>query len=187
MKKLILLSVLAAFSILTACSKLKKLADINVDLTFSQQMQVPIVPGYTEGMPLPMGITIPFPAIPVATNSKEFISSHNTAANMIVDVNLKSLTFQITTPATQNFDFMDTVQLYISSKTQPEVLVAYKYGIQKSTQTIEFYTITAVNLKNYFVEDTMYFRISAHVNAIPSSGTNLNLSSVLHVLANPLN
>ncbi len=187
MKKLILLCTLAAFSLLPACSKIKQLANINVDLPFSQQMQVPAVQGYTEGMQLPMGVTIPFPAIPVATNSKDFIATYNTAANMIVDVDLKSLNFQITAPATQNFDFMDTVQLYISSKSQPEVLVAYKYGVPKSTQSIDFYTITSVNLKNYFVEDTMYFRISAHVNAIPASGTNLKLSSVLHVLANPLN
>ena len=103
-----------------------------------------------------------------------------------VKVDLKKLSVQILTPPTQNFDFLDTIQLYLSAAGQPEMLVAYQYVIPKGATTLDFFTVTDVNLKNYFLADTMYFRMRARINTVPEGGTKLNIASVFHMLANPL-
>ena len=112
--------------------------------------------------------------------------TYSTAANKIISVGLQSLALQIQAPATQNFDFLDSVQVYISAAGQPELLVAYQYSIAKGQTTLNMNPVTDVNLKNYFVQDTIYFRLTTHVNAIPATGTQLNIASSFHVQANLL-
>jgi len=93
---------------------------------------------------------------------------------------------QILSPATQNFDFLDTVQLYMSAPMLPEVLMAYQYNIPKGSTTLNLTTITEVDMKSYFLADTMYLRMRTYINAVPASGTQLNIATTFHMIANPL-
>ena len=73
MKKLMILSVVALTSFLTGCTKIRHLADINVDIPYNQEVTVPQYAGGggIEGFPIHNGgAQLPFPAIPVATDSK---------------------------------------------------------------------------------------------------------------------
>ena len=182
-----ILSVIALTSVFTGCTKVKHLADINVDIPYNKEVNIPQYAGGYSGMPIPGGgAQLPFPAIPVATNSKAYIAQYNTSAEKIIKVDLKSLSLQILSPEAQNFDFLDNVQVYISGQTLPEMLLASNYSVPKGLSTLTLTTSTDVNLKNYFLQDTIYFRLSAHINAVPISGTRLNIASVFHMLANPL-
>jgi hypothetical protein len=182
--------VLAAIGIVlfSACSKIKQLANINVDIPYSQQFSVPQVAGDTQGVALPAGgISLSFPAVGFATNSQQYISQYNTAVSLITDVDLKSLELQILSPATQNFNFIDSVQIYISAPSQPLVLVAYEYNLPQGSTSLNLTTLTSVNLKNYFVQDSIYFTLVTRLNAIPATGTQMNMAAQLNLLANPLN
>jgi hypothetical protein len=171
---------------LTGCNKTKQLANINFDIPYNQQVAVPSS-GYTFGTPLPPGgITLPFPAVPVPTNAQQYISTYHTSADKILAVNLKSLSLQILSPAGQTFDFLDNVDLYISAKNQQEVLIASQHTVAKGLTTLQLNADESVNLKNYFIQDTMYFRMTTHINAVPPDSAQLKISSVFHVLANPL-
>lgn len=186
MKKIIP-AIIVASAIMASCTKIVQLANINVDIPYNQQVTVPPVTGYGSQVALPNGgINLDFPSVAFATNSQQYISQYKTAANMIVDVDLQSLALQIQAPAGQTFDFLDNVQVYISSKTQPEMLIASQSSIPKGQTTLNLVTDPTVNLKDYFVEDTIYFRLSSHINAVPLSGAQLNIASVFHMLANPL-
>ncbi len=187
MKKMMILSVIAISAVFASCNKVTQLANINVDIPYNQQVSVPQIPGAIYGIPLPPGgATLNFPAVPVATNSQDYIAQNKTSIEKVVNVYLKSLAIQILSPANQNFDFLDNIQVYISSKSQPERIIADQYNIPKGQTTLNLATSTDVNLKNYFIEDTIYFRLNAHINAVPISGTQLNIASVFHMLANPL-
>jgi len=185
---ILVLATVGAVVFLTSCGgKLKQLANINFDIPYNQQITVPGT-GYAYGTPLPGGgITLPFPAVPVATNSQQYITQYHTSADKILMVNLKSMNLQIASPSGQNFDFLDNISIYISAKNQPEMLIASQNSVPKGQTTLNF-TVpdSTVNLKSYFLADTMYFRLSAHINAVPPTGEQLQLSSVFHVLANPL-
>jgi hypothetical protein len=177
-----------AVSTIAACTKAKKLADINVDIPYTQTVNVPSS-GYSTSVPIPFGgVTLPFPAVGIYTNSRQYMEQYNTITDKVVDVNLKSMTISILSPAGENFNYLDTVRLYISGNGLSEQLVAYRYDVPKNTNTLALNTITSVNLKDYFARDTMYFRLTTHINAIPpTGGETLSLNPVLHLLANPLN
>ncbi|MFI5196766.1 MAG: hypothetical protein ACHQD8_06730 [Chitinophagales bacterium] len=185
MKKMMFLATTAILSLSMGCNKVKNIANINVDIPYSAQVTVPQINGDTVGVPIP-GTALSFPAVGVATNSKLYLAQYYTDSSKIISFGLKSLSIQVSMPANQNFDFLDTIQLYISTVSQPEVLVAYQYNIPKGTNSLDFVTVNNVNLKNYFLADTMYFRARAYINAVPASGTQLNIASVFHMVANPL-
>ena len=189
MRKIAGIMVVAMVFTLTSCIKINPITNlnINVNIPYSQQVTVPQVAGDTFGVALPAGgIALSFPSTPLATNSQTYITQYNTSADKIVEVDLDSFALQILSPASQNFDFLDSVQLYISAPSQPEVLVAYSYSIAKGQTTLNLNTITSVNLKNYFIQDTLYLRISTHINAIPATGTQINSKTIFHMLANLL-
>jgi len=177
--------VLVAF--FTGCNKINQLADINVNIPYNTQVTVPQVDGDTVGFPLPPGgVAVSFPTIAIATNSQQYIAEYNTSTDKILNVDLQSLALQILSPANQNFNFLDSVEIYISTKSLPEMLVAYAYNIPKGQTSLNLTTEANVNLKTYFIQDTIIFRLNTHINAIPASGTQLNIASTFHLLANPL-
>ncbi len=186
MKKLLTYALvfLAASS---GCKKVESLANISVNIPYSQQVEVPRVDGYDYGTPIPFGgVNLPFPAIPVVTNAKDYLVQYHTNANKVVSVSLKSLTLDIVSPASENFDFLDNVQLYLSAPGLPEQLLAYQNAIPKGATTVAVTTAGDFNLKEYFLKDTMYIRASMHINAVPHPGTQMKISSVFNLVANPL-
>ena len=187
MTRRILLPVIALGLFFAGCTKVKNLANINVNIPYQQQFAIPDYPGALGGVTLPPGGgTLPFPAVPVPTNSQYYLTQYHTSAEKIIKVGLKSLSLQILSPANQNFDFLDNVQVYISARTLPEMLLAYSYSVPKGVTTLDLATSTEVNLKDYFIQDTIYLRLSAHINATPLPGTQVNMASVFNLLANPL-
>ncbi len=188
MKQHLILAVLTVAAFFTGCNKVKDLANINVDLPYSTEVTVPEITGYPTGTPLPMGgIDLPSVTVSFATNSKEYMAQYGTAADKVVSVYLKSLALQIQSPPGANFDFLDNVKVFLSAKSQPEVLVASQTSVPKGASTLYLTTNTDANLKNYFVQDTVYLRLAAHINAVPPGGEVLTISSVFHMVANPLN
>jgi hypothetical protein len=182
-----LMAGIALVTLFAGCNKIKQLANINVNIPYNAQVTVPTVEGDTAGFPLPPGgVTLPFPTLAVPTNSQQYIAEYNTSTDKILNVDLQSLALQILSPASQNFNFLDSVEIYISTSTLPEMLVAYDYNVAKNATTLDLTAETNLNLKTYFIQDTIIFRISTHINAIPASGTQLNIASTFHLLANPL-
>ena len=170
------------------CNKVKQLANISVPVSYTQTLTIPQIPGDTAGVTLPPGgASLPFPSIPVVTNSKQYIATYHTSADKIVSFDMTSMQVQIVSPAGQTFDFLDSIQIFISSKNYPEEIVSYKYGVPKGQTTLNMDVTPGLNLKNYFIQDTMYFRVNTHVNAVPASGTKLNIISGFTLVANPLN
>lgn len=187
MQKVLFLTGAAFITILSGCNKIKQLVNINVDIPYNYEVAVPPVSGYSQAVPLPPGgATLSFPAVPVATNSQQYIQEYGTDSNLVLDVYLKSLAIQIQSPANQYFDFLDNIDVYISTKTLPEMLIASQSNVPKGSGTLTLIPDTAVNLKNYFLQDTIYFRLNTHINAVPPPGEDLNIMSVFHMLANPL-
>ena len=186
MKKIRFFAIITAIAAIASCSKIKQLANINADVPYSTQVTIPPYTADTTGLSQLGGVTISLPGVAVPTNSKQFMSDYHTAANMVINVYLKSLSIRILSPAGRNFDFMDNADLYLSAAGQPEVLIASRKNIPKGSSILNLTTNTDVNLKIYFVQDTIYFRLSTHINTVPPADEELNISSVFHVLANPL-
>lgn len=187
MRKTIGLMIMITLVIAAGCKKVKDLANISVNIPYTQHVSIPNNTGYDYGFPLPGGgLDIALPVVPVPTNSKAYLDQYHTNSDKLIKVDLNSLSLELTAPATQNFDFLDTVRLYISAPGQPEALVAYKYGVDKGMKALTLTANSDVNLKNYFLADTMYFRTGMHINAVPAPGAEMDIKSVFNLVANPL-
>ena len=178
--------ILAGLVILAAgCVKIKNLTNINVNIPYSETINVPSDWDSVSHPFPPGGVTTDLPSVPVATNSDQYISDNNTASDKIISVTLKSLSITMLAPPDSNLNYIDTVWLYISAKSLPEVLVAQK-GVPKHVSSVSL-DPQGVNLKNYFLQDTMYVRMKARYNSMPPAGSEIKFSSNFNMLANPLN
>ena len=186
MKKIVSLAFLGLIS-MAACQKIKSIANINFTIPFSQSVTVPDVAGYPSGAVLPNGgLTLPFPPMTVATNSQQLFEQYHASSKNLVAANLDNMDLQITAPPNQTFDFVDSIQLFISSETVPEILVAYLYNVPKGQTKINLLITPGQNLKSYVVQDSVTLRLNAHINALPQGGTTLQAEGAFHVTANPL-
>jgi hypothetical protein len=186
MKKLVFCAI-AMVKLFTACQKIKNLANINFNIPFSQSVTVPDIAGFPYGATLPQGgLDLPFPPLSVATNAQQIFNQYHASSTNLVDANLSNMDLQITAPAGQYFDFVDSIQIFISTESLPELLVAYLYNIPKGQTKINMVVVPGLNLRSYAVQDSVTLRLNAHVNAIPAQGTAVVTEGTFHVTANPL-
>lgn len=176
--------VAALVTMIMACNNLKRLVNINFNIPYNQQINVPpIAPDvFPQG-----GMSITLPAFAIATNSQHYIDSFHTSSDKILRVNLSTLSMTQTGSAdVNNFNFLDSISVYVYGQTMPRQLIAYKYDIPKGLNSLSLDTVSNTNLKQYFLLDTMYIQIAAHYNTAPIGNTVLDIHSIFHLLANPL-
>ena len=125
MKKIIsicLLTLLVVFS----CKKLSDL--FTFEISNSETIKIP-----ASGL---VNIPIISP-VPVSANSEETFENNNTKADLVKDVSLTRLTLTITDPATENFDFLKTIKIYIGTDENDKVLLASLDNVPTGVSTIE--------------------------------------------------
>jgi|GEM_PF-2668767 len=187
MKKPVLLIAIGLVTILTSCKKLQEVAqnattiDKNVDYT--EEIDIPNVPHL--GTFPPSGLQIPFPKFGAPTYIQDFVAKNNTTADLILSVKVNKLGIKLLQPDTSKFDYVDSLWIYISTKTKPEILAAYKYGIGKGLKDVPADVIDQ-DIKEYFKEDSIYYTVKGHYNNWPDSNTKLQLYGSFKVLASPV-
>ncbi|WP_276134172.1 hypothetical protein [Polluticoccus soli] len=190
MKKTYVILAVAAMGLMS-CEKLPNLtnfANISKDFTYKETIDVPKVEGLPDSLgPLPNGgMSAYLPPMAFATNSEKYISESGSAINLVKTVTLKQLGVTIVQPADKNFDFLDTIRVYASAPGLEEQLVAHKYGVPKGLQKLDLDVEPTINMKEYFLQDTMYVRFGGFFNAVPSTESKIELSTVYNMVANPL-
>lgn len=180
MKKWLLFG--AAIGLLTvSCKKLKDLATINKDIKYNETAEIPEAIDLLVTIP-PGGLSLSMPKIGMATNSAQYLAEYNTSADLVDEVTLKEVKLTIEQPPTQNFDFVDTIEVYLSGTNQPEKLAAYIYGIPKGVNQITL-DRADLDIKDYFLSDTIYYRVYGHYIDKPTKGTQFNLQSTFRLTA----
>jgi hypothetical protein len=181
MRHLLLLSAITV--VFSNCQKTKDNLYVNTDTTYNQEF---VLPQVDPANPIPPeGIWVYYPKMAVATNSQALMEQYDTHASDISDVNPIIAALYTVSPYGMCFDYVDSIQLYVSTKQHGEVLAADKYGVQKNIRKIDLNPNNAANLKNYFLSDTMYYRIRAHVVSQPCKDL-LRLTSTYQIFASPI-
>jgi hypothetical protein len=184
MKKAYLLAV-AVFAFV-GCEKIKELADININLDYKETVDIPALPGGIDTIPPGTGVSAYFPGKGFATNSQQYLNQNKTNAELVKHVKLTKLSAVMQQPTSANFDFIDTLRIYMYSKDLEEKLVAYKYGVPKGQTSLEMDLVQDLNMKDYFLKDSMFVRFGGHFVGIPDSNSKVELSTTFNLLANPL-
>jgi hypothetical protein len=183
-RRTLALSFVALMLIFSACKKLKTLTEIKKTVDYSEETDLPDIP--RVGAFPPQGVTMFLPSLGIATNSKQFAAENETAADLITSVKARKLGLDLLKPENGTFDYVDTLRLYASAPGVAERLVAYKYAIPKGLKTIEMEAVDT-DLKDMFVQDSMFFRLQGHFYDFPDSNTRVRMNATFTVTANPLN
>lgn len=184
MKKAYVFIALATLAF-ASCDKITELADINTNIDYKETVNLPALPGNIDTLP-PGGLTAYFPGQGFATNSDQYVSEKGTSPNLVKHVKLTKLSTSVKDPASGNFDFVDTLQVFLFAKGMEEKLVAYKYNVPKGQSKIDLDCVADLNLKDYFLKDSMFLRFGGHFVSVPDSTSKIELATTFNMLANPL-
>lgn len=176
--------VLATLVVYTSCKKLTSLADINFSIPIEQSANVDGLPN-SPYIPPNDGLKASIPAIPVPTNIEQYSSDNNTNTDLIRHIYIGSLSLEVNEPQSQTLDLVDSLWVHLAAAGLPELLVAHKYDIQKGIRSIDLNTAED-DIRNYFLADTVYFRVEGHFNKAPDSASKFTIKGKFDAVANPL-
>lgn len=186
MKKALFITLVMS-TVFLGCDKFKDSIVVNKDIEYNSSLDVEGVPGMPDSITeLPNGgVNADFPKVTNATNSAQYMEDYNTSSDLISSLIVSKMSLDMSQPEGQNFDYLDTVRVYVSATGLDEKLLGHKYGIPKGTKLLDL-DRSDMSLKEYFLKDSIHFRISAHFIDIPMDGAKMELKTVFSLVANPL-
>lgn len=176
MKKslLILIALFCSVIFFQDCKKLKKYTDFDID--YSTDFVIPASGGLIN---LPINITTP----ETTTNTESTYDNKDTEAKLVDEVTLTKLNLVINSPQNASFDFLENIELYLSTAGQPEVMVASKYNIPKTgLRTLELDTHNE-NLKAYLQENAFKIRVKTTMRQALAYDVSMTANETFHVKA----
>jgi hypothetical protein len=182
MKKLVFVATVSV--VLMSCIKGVDLGNIAQDIEQTNTITMPEMPGGVDTLSAE-GITLYAPIKTVETNVDEHMKTYNTSTDKVTSVKLTKFSSKAILPEGAKFDFMDTVNVYMSADGLDEKLVAYHYGVPADPSDVQF-TCPDLEIKEYFLKPTMNIRFGGHFIKVPANGTQLEMKSNFRLMANPL-
>jgi hypothetical protein len=173
MKKLLI-----GISILLVCASCKEVDDL---LTFTISDQVSLTIPSTSPVSLPSEILTP----EVTTNSSQKFANNNTEASLVKDVKLQELKLTIETPSGKNFNFLKSIEIYISTNSSNEILLAGLDNIPANLTTISL-TPTQQKLDVYAKASTYKLRTSVITKETLTQDVGIKADLKFRVTAAPL-
>ena len=167
-------SLLLLGSIAIACNKLGQLLKFEIS--------------NTENITIPATTLLSVPVIspvPVTINSEESFGNNKTKASLVRDVVLKKLALTITDPASENFNFLKSIRIYIGTDQSDKVLLASLDDIPMNISTIELISNNSKLDKFIKAESyTLYTEVS--LRSTIGNELTVRADSKFQVTADPL-
>jgi hypothetical protein len=172
MKKILLFGAVLGFLICTAsCNKIDDLLTFTISNTDS--LTIPA----SSALNLPIDFLMP----DNTTNSSEAFSNNNTDANHVKNIYLKSLQLTITSP-NQNFNFLKSITIYISTDSSNEIELAALDSIPQNVTSIALVP-TSTALDQYVKASSYNLRTQIVTDQNLSQAVNVRVDSKFQVTA----
>ncbi|UOQ78896.1 hypothetical protein MUN84_10395 [Hymenobacter sp. 5516J-16] len=176
MKKILFLApVLLLLAILSSCDKLDKLLTFYIE--DSQSVKI--------ASAFPIGQVVPLTPIAVTTRSDEKFKNENTSASLVKDVKLDRLTLTITDPNSENFDFLQSITIYISTDANDKIMLASLDNIPTGVNTLQL-TPSTQKLDKYVKASSYTLSTEAKIRKPISRDITIRTDSRFKVTADPL-
>ena len=127
---------ITCFTLLICFGSCKKVDQL---LTFSISNE----DSFTVAKTFPIGLPFDIMTPDNTTNSSEAFANNNTDASHVKNIYLKNLTLTTTSPANQNFNFVKSITIYISTDSSNEIELASINNIPQNVTTIALTPTTA--------------------------------------------
>lgn len=163
------------------CIVLFQCKEVDDLLTFTISDQVVITVPSNSPFNLPVEIATP----DVTTNSSQKFANNNTEASLVKDVKLQELTMAIQSPSGKTFSFLKSIQIYISTNSSNEILLAGLDNIPANVSTITL-TPTQEKLDTYAKASSYKLRTSIVTRETLTQSVELKTDLKFKVTAAPL-
>ena len=168
--KIFLLSFIILF--IAGCEATKKLTQFNMEFNNT------IVISSTTGVDLPFNIYTP----DIETNAESTFEINDTRKDLVEEIRLTSLTFTLTSPPNADFNFLKSINIFISAEGLSEAKVAWKDDIPSDVSHINL-EVTGVDLQEYIKKDEFSLRYNIETNELLASDHHIDVHSVFFVQA----
>ncbi len=168
-KHLYLLFTLYLF--LLNCSVIDELTKFDIDYEISYT--IPPVTIINE----PVSLNTP----DIETENEATYENNNTNKNSVESIRLKSITLDIASPNTANFNFLKEIYIYIKTENQEEIEIANLEDLENTDTT--FLELDTLNkeLEKYVKDDTFTLRIRAIADETTEEEIEISIKSVFVV------
>jgi hypothetical protein len=167
MKSIGLIVLLLSVLSLVGCKKLNKLTQFNIDFTSEA-----VIPS-SIGINLPIDIQTP----PVTTNSETTFEVNDTRKDKIEQIMLTDLNLTITSPQSQDFSFLESIELHLSAEGLDEILIAWKNPVPNVNETVLALECTNVDMQEYIKKDAFTLRVKAVTDEVITQDHYLSIFS----------
>lgn len=171
MKTIKLLTSLVLITLFFGCDTLDELTKFEIDYTQE------IVIESSSIVDLPFNAGTP----EVTSNSESTFENNNTNKDLIESIELRSMEMVITAPEDGDFDFLNSVKIYISAENEDEVIIAWLEDIPENSESTLNLETTSEDLKNYIKSDTYTLRVEAVTDGLVSEDHNIDVNSTFFV------
>lgn len=154
-----------------SCDKIDNLTKF--DITYNQEVVIPS----SSLVSLPFSIFTP----EVTTNSASTFESNNTNKDLIEDIRLTELNLNILSPNDGNFNFLKSVEVFISSKNFPEKRIAWKENIEENNSSYLSLETLNEDIQDYIKEDKYTLRVETITDETIKEDHKINIESILFV------
>ena len=171
--KRFLLSAILFLLIFSSCEKIKDLVTFNINN--ETQITIP-----SQGVvQIPLIIRSP----EVETAAEQSFKSNNTRADLVEAAYLTKLNLTITSPQTQNFDFLNKIKIYIKDESGKEALIASLENIpEDGSRTLELET-TGNDLKPFIKQETYTIKAEASTDQVLNQDVDIKANMTFSVKA----
>ena len=143
----IILIIGIALSII-GCKKVAKLTQFNME--FNETVVIPS----SAGVNLPFNVLTP----DIQTNSESTFEINDTRKDLIEEIILTDIDLTISSPTNGNFNFLKSIEIYISADGLDEVKIAWKDSVPSNLTFLDL-DVTGVDLKEYIKADKFSLRL----------------------------
>lgn len=167
--KRILYPTLLFFTVsLVGCKKL-----VSFDLNFNDSVTIPAN--------AVINIPLEIPALENQTNSEQELSNKGSSTSLISKVVLSKLDLSIVSPNSENFNFLKSINIYISGPSLAETRIAYNDNVPATDLQVLPLTCEDKDLKEYIKKDSYTITVKALTDEPLLQDTEINVNSKLTV------
>ena len=174
MKKILFLLPLAVLLLAVGCKKIDQLLTFYIE----DQQNIKVAGNPVVGL-------VSFSPVAVTTRSEERFKNEDTRADLVKDVSLNKLTLTITDPNNENFNFLESVTLYISTDQNDRVPLATLNPVPADQKVIELKP-SGTKLDKHLKASSYTLTTEAKVKRAVSQDITMKADSRFKVTADPL-
>ncbi len=159
-----------------SCKEIDKLTHFNMDYTSNITVES------TFFVDVPFDIWTP----DIPTNSETTFENNDTRTDLIEEIILTQMNMNITSPDSQTFDFLKTIEVYIDADGLDEKKIAWLLDIPQTGLKEIILEISDDDLKDYIKKDKYKLRSHTVTRQLISKSTDIEIKSSFFVDASIL-